>query len=224
MNNIKVICGHIFNSKAQTLVNTINTVGIMGAGVALGYRLRYPIMYNRYKELCKSKLIQIGKLWIYKAPDRWILNFPTKENWKDDSKIEYLEKGLQKFIDTYKEKKITSIAFPILGSSNGKIPEEIALNLMIKYLENIEIPVEIYKLDLNASDDVYYLLKSKLIDLSIEDIISVTGIQKQYVKVLNDSLLDENIKNVASLANVDKIGIKTLEKIFDFVYERNSIK
>jgi len=222
MNNIKIINGHIFTSKAQTLVNTINTVGVMGAGVALGFRLRYPDMYKRYKELCKNKLIQIGKLWLFKASDRWILNFPTKENWKDDSKIEYLEKGLQKFTNTYKEKNIDSIAFPILGSSHGKIPEEVSLNLMLKYLEQIDIPIEIYKLDLNATDDVFIMLKNKLEDLTIKEIFSKTGIQKQYLKILVDNLNNVNIKNIVSLAEVDGIGLKTLEKVFDFIYERQS--
>jgi len=222
MNNIKIINGHIFTSKAQTLVNTINTVGVMGAGVALGFRLRYPDMYKRYKELCKNKLIQIGKLWIFKAPDRWILNFPTKENWKDESKIEYLEKGLQKFINTYKEKNITSIAFPILGSSHGKIPEEVSFNVMMKYLKQIDIPIEIYKLDLNVPDDVFFLLKTKLEDLSFKEIISKTGIQKQYMKILFDNLNNDKIRNIASLSEVDGIGVKTLEKVFDFIYERQS--
>src|SRR5690554_3048314 len=107
----KVIIGNIFSSDCQTLVNTINCVGIMGAGIALEYRLRYPEMYDRYVQLCSDSKIDIGKLWIYKS-DRWILNFPTKKHWKDPSRIEYLESGLEKFRDTYLNKGITSVAFP----------------------------------------------------------------------------------------------------------------
>ena len=78
-------------------------------------------MFEKYKELCQSKMIGIGKLWLYKSEDtpQWVLNFPTKFHWKYPSKMEYLEAGLQKFVDSYEEKGITSIAFPLLGTHNG---------------------------------------------------------------------------------------------------------
>ncbi len=77
---IKIINGNIFTSKCQTIVNTVNCVGVMGAGMALECRLRYPEMHEKYILLCKDKLIDIGLLWIYKSPEKWILNFPTKMN------------------------------------------------------------------------------------------------------------------------------------------------
>ncbi|MFP3747882.1 macro domain-containing protein, partial [Achromobacter sp. SIMBA_011] len=83
-------------------------------------------------------------LWLYKTEAKWILNFPTKKHWKYPSKEEYLKLGLQKFIDTYKEKAITSIAFPLLGASNGKIPEEVSLEIMTDYLNACDIPIQIY--------------------------------------------------------------------------------
>ena len=80
--SIKIISGNIFTSKCQTIVNTINCVGVMGAGIALECRLRYPEMYKKYVELCENREISIGILWLYKSEDRWILNFPTKKHWK----------------------------------------------------------------------------------------------------------------------------------------------
>ena len=117
MSNITFKKGNIFSSDKQTIVNTINCVGVMGKGVALGFRLRYPEMYEKYRELCKTKQIAIGKLWLYKQSReglQWILNFPTKIHWKYPSKMEYLEAGLQKFVDTYEEKGITSIALSLI--------------------------------------------------------------------------------------------------------------
>ena len=94
---IKHINGNIFNSKCQTIVNTVNCVGVMGKGIALVHKLRYPKMYEEYKIHCKSKLIKTGTLWLYtkqeKAP--WILSFPTKFHWKYPSKMEWIEQGLQ---------------------------------------------------------------------------------------------------------------------------------
>jgi O-acetyl-ADP-ribose deacetylase (regulator of RNase III) len=119
----------------------------MGKGVALVYKLKYPDMYNVYKEYCKKHLIDIGKLWLYKGTDHWVLNFPTKYDWMNPSKIEYLEKGLQKFVETYKDKRITSIAFPMLGTNNGGLDKPTVLKLMKYYLSKCEIPVEIYNYD-----------------------------------------------------------------------------
>ena len=103
---ITVKKGNIFTSNCDTVVNTVNCVGVMGAGIALECRLRYPEMYKKYKDLCHKDLIQVGKLWIYKTDKKWILNFPTKKDWKHSSKIEFIEAGLIKFVRTYKEKKI----------------------------------------------------------------------------------------------------------------------
>lgn len=221
MSNLVVIKGNLFTSKAQTLVNTVNTVGVMGAGVALEFRLRFPDMYQKYVELCNKKQIEIGKLWIYKTPERWILNFPTKDDWKDESKIEYLEKGLEKFLSTYKEKGITSIAFPVLGSRHGKIPEKKSLEVMKEYLSKCDIPVEIYRYDPNAPDEIYGKLKNKFYGLSVNEIRIKTNIQKQYAEKLLDALSDKKIKNVARLITLEGIGKKTLEKIFDFVFDRS---
>ena len=117
----------------------------MGKGIALEYKKRFPDMFLRYKELCGKKLIRPGILWLYKADNKWILNFPTKDHWKNPSKIEYLESGLTKFLNTYKNKGITSIAFPLLGASNGGIDPDVSLEVMKKYLSQCDIEVEIYK-------------------------------------------------------------------------------
>lgn len=136
--------GDLFTSEAQTLVNTVNCVGVMGKGIALEFKKRYPDMFQKYKEICDAGLLDIGKLQLYKTPDKWILNFPTKTHWRYHSKEWYLEKGLQKFLDTYKMKGITSIAFPLLGASNGRIDPKVSLNIMKRYLEQCDIPVYIY--------------------------------------------------------------------------------
>lgn len=144
--SVKVVQGDMFKSSAQTLVNTINCVGAMGKGIALEFKKRYPAMYDRYRQLCKDGLIQTGKLWLYKADDgKWVLNFPTKQHWRNPSKVEYIEQGLDKFVKTYKEKGIISIAFPMLGCSNGGLDKNEILPIMQKYLEQCDdLDVEIY--------------------------------------------------------------------------------
>ena len=103
---IQIITGNIWNSKAQTIVNTVNCEGVMGAGIALECRLRFPEMFSKYKEICEKGLLEPGLLLLHKNDQRWILNFPTKTLWKLPSKEEYLHTGLIKFKNTFKEKGI----------------------------------------------------------------------------------------------------------------------
>lgn len=108
---------------------------------------RFPDMFNKYKELCDKHLITIGKLWLYHSniSNQSILNFPTKQHWKHDSQYEFIELGMKKFLDTYQEKQIQSIAFPLLGCGNGKLNKDDVINIMLKYLSKCKnIVVEIY--------------------------------------------------------------------------------
>lgn len=144
------INGDMFSSPAQVLVNTVNTVGVMGKGVALTFKKIYPDMYDQYKIFCDNRQLTIGKLQLYKTPGKWILNFPTKENWRNPSKLEYIEAGLKKFCNTYKEKGIKSIAFPMLGCGNGGLDFETQVKpLMDKYLSSLDdIDIFVYLKDM----------------------------------------------------------------------------
>lgn len=141
---IEYIEGDIFESPAQVIVNTVNTVGVMGKGLALSFKQRYPRMFERYKLMCEKHLLTIGKLMLVYEADHWLLLFPTKENWRNPSKLEYIEKGLMKFVQTYAEKNITSIAFPRLGCGNGELDWNDVKPLMERYLKKLPIDVYIY--------------------------------------------------------------------------------
>ena len=212
--------GNIFNTKAQTIVNTINCVGVMGKGIALVFKLRYPKMFDLYKEYCKSKLIGIGKLWLYKGEinEPWVLNFPTKFHWKYPSKMEYLEKGLQKFVDTYKDKGITSIAFPLLGTHNGGLDKEEVLALMKRYLNQCDIPIEVYEYDPSASDDLFESFKAKWNSIPQQDKKTLTGIKMQkQIDTIDEALCSDQVRSMISLIEYDGIGLKTMEKCFKLV-------
>lgn len=149
---IMYVTGNLFQSPAQVLVNTVNTVGAMGKGVALQFRQLYPEMYREYRELCERGEIRIGRLWLYKSENKWILNFPTKKHWRNPSRVEYIEKGLLEFRNKYREWNIHTIAFPPLGCGNGRLDFETQVQpLMEKYLRNLPIDVFIYP----ARDDEF---------------------------------------------------------------------
>ncbi len=141
---IKYIEGDIFKSPAQVIVNTVNTVGVMGKGVALAFKERYPNMFEQYKKVCEKHLLTIGKLMLVYEADYWLLLFPTKESWRSPSKIEYIEKGLIKFVQTYADKGITSVAFPKLGCGNGGLDWSEVKPVMERYLEKLPIDVYVY--------------------------------------------------------------------------------
>lgn len=134
---------NIFESNAQVLVNTVNTVGVMGKGLAKEFKRLYPDMFKQYQQFCENGSLTIGKLHLYKTPNKWILNFPTKKNWRNPSKLEYIEQGLQKFVDNYERLGITSISFPMLGCGNGGLSWDNEVKpLMEKYLNGL--PIEVY--------------------------------------------------------------------------------
>ncbi len=141
---IKYVSGDIFNSDCQTLVNPVNTVGVMGAGLARKFAQRYPEMGNTHMRLGAAGMLKIGRLWGYKYSDKRVLCFPTKRHWRDPSKLEYIEAGLHDLVKTYKTRGITSIAFPKLGCGLGGLDWNNVGALMERYLGPIELDVHIY--------------------------------------------------------------------------------
>jgi O-acetyl-ADP-ribose deacetylase (regulator of RNase III) len=134
----------VLESTAQTLVNTVNCVGVMGKGIAKGFKDRYPDMFKAYKAVCDKNLLEPGKLWLWQGSDHWVLNFPTKVHWRYPSKIEWIESGLRKFVATYAERGIKEISFPRLGCGNGGLDWKDVQPIMEHYLSAVAIPVYIH--------------------------------------------------------------------------------
>lgn len=139
----------ILTSQAQTVVNTVNTVGVMGKGLASIFKARYPDMFKAYREICKAQRFNIGQLWLWKASDQWVLNFPTKKHWRQPSKLSYIEAGLKKFVDQYEQRGIREIAFPRLGCGNGGLDWDDVRPLMERYLSPLPIPVYIHDFEVD---------------------------------------------------------------------------
>lgn len=217
MQNVLVRKGNIFSSRCQTIVNTVNCVGIMGAGIALECRLRYPLMFAQYAQLCADEKIDIGRLWIYRAPERWVLNFPTKKHWRYPSRAEYLHLGLQKFVDTYQARGIASVAFPLLGAQNGGLRAEESLALMLHYLGQCSIPVEIYEYDPASADDLFDAFKAAFLQQSDAALAQQSGLREAAVRRIRKAVQDPRLCQLGQLAQAPGIGDKTLEKAFAFI-------
>lgn len=135
----------LFTSPAQTLVNTVNTVGVMGKGIAKVFKEKYPQMFKEYKKLCDERLLSIGNLHLWRGSDKWVLNFPTKTTWQKPSDIRYLEAGLQKFCETYEALGITSISFPPIGCGNGQLDWAKVKPLMQDYLGKLPLQIFVHE-------------------------------------------------------------------------------
>lgn len=220
----QLIRGNIFCTKAQTIVNTVNCVGIMGAGIALECRLRYPEMFLRYQELCNNGEIDIGKLWLYKGEGRWILNFPTKKHWKHPSKERYLTEGLEKFSEHFARLGIESIAFPLLGASHGGLSSDVSFSLMNTHLDQLDLDIEIYEYDPFAPDDLYDRIKDKVVGFSAEELSQALRIRKDICDRIIEAFFSPDIVQLNQIGKIRGIGIKTLEKVFSWATEPPQIR
>ncbi len=143
---MEVLIGDIFNSKTQTLINTVNCVGIMGKGIAAEFKKRYPGMYEDYISRCQRGEIKPGIPYLFKTSlfSPQVINFPTKSHWRAASRVEDIEKGLKILVSKYKEWNVESIAVPPLGCGNGQLLWETVGPLIYKYLSKLDIPIKLY--------------------------------------------------------------------------------
>ena len=120
---IRFTQGNLLDADAQALVNTVNTVGVMGKGVALMFKEAYPENFTAYEAACRSEEVRIGKMFVTERREmfgpKWIVNFPTKAHWRFPSRMEWIVQGLGDLKRVIKEKGIESVALPPLGAGNG---------------------------------------------------------------------------------------------------------
>ena len=147
---IKFTEGNILDSKADALINTVNTVGVMGKGIALQFKKAFPNNFNSYQKACKDGLVDIGRVFVSKdssltSGEKYIINFPTKTHWRRPSEYDYIKSGLSDLKRVIKEYNIQSLAIPPLGAGNGGLNWEIVKELIITYLENESIEIIVYE-------------------------------------------------------------------------------
>ncbi|HIQ20657.1 MAG TPA: Appr-1-p processing protein [Planctomycetes bacterium] len=142
---IKVLVGDLFASRAQTLVNTVNCVGVMGKGIALEFKRRFPEMHEDYLRRCKARQVKLGRPYLYRSlVPPWILNFPTKDHWRSVSKLEDIVRGLRYLEQHYRAWGITSLAVPPLGCGHGQLEWRVVGPTVYRHLKRLDIPVELY--------------------------------------------------------------------------------
>lgn len=208
----------VFNiENVEAIVNTVNCEGFMGAGLAYEFSLRYPEILSVYKEDCENGNLKIGRLTIHNMSNIKIINFPTKDKFKFPSTIKYIEEGLVYFINNYRSYNIKSIAFPLLGCSNGGLNFEGEVKpLMEKYLSSIDLDVYI------CIDPGYAEGKEKQM-LDLYKSISPYKYQKELK--IRDSQIEKlnkartSINRFFDILKIEGVGKTTYEKLFRYFFD-----
>ena len=142
--------GNILESSAEALVNTVNTQGIMGKGIALQFKKAFPHNFKVYKDACSIGGLAPGKLLIVKDQDllggsKWIINFPTKTSWRKPSEYEYIERGLDELVKRLPEISVSSLALPPLGSGNGGLDWNKVKGIIENKLSKITVDITVFE-------------------------------------------------------------------------------
>jgi O-acetyl-ADP-ribose deacetylase (regulator of RNase III) len=227
MANIQYQKGDIFESKAHVIVNTVNCQGVMGKGLALAFKQKYPAMFNVYQQECRTGKLRIGKPTLFQKSTPWILNFPTKDTWRANSKIEYLEKGLEFLVAHYKNAGIKSIAFPKLGAQNGKLSWDEVGPVMAQYLSQLDIDVYIYITEGDREYQYDPLQDSKAkeriwkqfneLALSIDHLCQEGGLSRREATKVARSRETVEFKTQADIDGIEKLAKVSSKKIKDYI-------
>ena len=221
----KEVSGNIFNTKAMAVVNTVNCVGAMGKGIALDFKLRFPEMFKEYQRICFQHLLKPGQILPYKKSSPIILNFAIKDDWKEPSKIEWIEETLKKFVDNYKKLGITSVAFPWMGAMNGGLPIEVIKELTRKYLSSLDdIDIEVYDFDPNVPCELYRSLQEIVFSekFKLSELEVLSNIKSRYWIKIIDAVNDPNTISINNLCHYIVngkriIGKTNIERLFVFL-------
>ena len=142
--NIRFVDGDMFSIPADILVNTVNCVGVMGAGVAAEFKKRYPEMYRDYVSRCRRRELKPGSPYLWQNPsmfgegkDELIINFPTKDNWRDPSQYEYVEDGLMRMRDLLSHADGRKVVMPAVGCGHGGLNWERIKAMIVRYLSDV---------------------------------------------------------------------------------------
>lgn len=145
---IKYTTGNLLEDGAEALVNTVNTVGIMGKGVALMFKEAFKENFKEYARACEKDEVRVGRMFVTRREQlwgpKWIINFPTKKHWRTNTQVEWIEEGLSDLIRVIEENDIKSIAIPPLGSGNGGLDWLVVRPKIadaLERLENVEITI-----------------------------------------------------------------------------------
>jgi O-acetyl-ADP-ribose deacetylase (regulator of RNase III) len=219
--------GNFFDYEATIRVNTVNCVGVMGAGVALQFKNLFPKMFIEYKDLCSLKEIRPGKLHIWESEnifeDLVIINFPTKDHWKDPSEYDYVEKGLESLYNYLRNSPRETITIPALGCGHGGLDWNIVKSMIYEKLSDLDHNILLFSPESSKDipiNDVNLLAKNNIHSITPDDKKFPKKIKGKTSKIVyylgNEELLNTKIINIISSKQPTE---KEKDVLFDILKE-----
>lgn len=147
---IRYLRGNLFHAPAEAIVNPVNTKGVAGKGLALQFKTLFPENHRAYREACLEGRVRIGTVFVFplvppRGKLRYIVNFPTKDHWREPSRPEYIQAGLEDLVQRLPQLGISSIALPALGAGFGGLPWPLVRELIEQSLAHLPIEVLVYE-------------------------------------------------------------------------------
>lgn len=213
--------GNIFTTKYSTVVITVNCVGVMGAGIALEAKLRWPEMAEAYAARCEGRGLKPGDLMMWRKSSPWLMLFPTKVHWRYPSKLEYIEAGLAKLASTFRQEGITSLALPHLGTTHGGLDWTLVRSRVDHYLAPLNgLDVEVWEFDPAAPDPWLDRLRSEFEQATPEQALQVLGVGEAQARHLLRALVSGRVRGLSDLHSAPGIGEKTLDAVYGYLFRR----
>ncbi len=208
--------GNLLEARVEALVNTVNTVGVMGKGIALMFRERFNENFRRYAAACKAKEVQTGKMFITSVLEldgpRWIVNFPTKQHWRAPSRMEWVVEGLQDLRRFLVEQQVKSIAIPPLGAGNGGLEWAEVREQIERALGDLDIDILVFE----PTQQYQNVAKRAGVEkLTPARALIAELVRRYWVLGMECSLLE--IQKLAWFLEreIEKLGLKPLELRFE---------
>ena len=186
--------GNLLEDQAEAYVNTVNTVGVMGKGIALQFKQAFPDVFKQYAKDCKQGLVEVGSMHVFLVDGltnpKYVINFPTKRHWRDPSKMAYIESGLKDLVRVIKELGIQSIAIPPLGCGNGGLNWSEVLPKIEQAFINEQVKVHLYgpagaprPEQMRIGTKPPQMTKGRALLLSLMDSYSVPGYRLSHLEI-----------------------------------------
>lgn len=185
---------NLLKSDAEALVNTVNTAGIMGKGVALQFKEHFPLNYKLYQKACEAGEVRLGKMFVTETGQltgpRYIVNFPTKADWRSHSKLSHIAEGLDDLVRVIQEKKIKSIAVPPLGCGNGGLDWKDVKPLIVSRLSLLAplVGIEVFEpghhsYTKTTNNGVAKLTKARALTVALAERYNVLGFDISHLEI-----------------------------------------
>ena len=186
---IELTQGDILKADAEALVNTVNCVGVMGRGIALQFRKAFPENFNVYKKACKNGEVKPGKMFVYDlnriSNPHFIINFPTKRHWRNKSRLEDIELGLQDLIKFIQQQKIHSIAIPPLGCGLGGLNWSDVRSLIIEAFKTLP-DVTVLLFEPVGAPEATVMVKEQALPKMTHGRAALLGLMRRYLAAVMD--------------------------------------